>query len=63
MNTKPVTRNKIRTPYAMKIFADVVAMLELSDQEKSCQTQDDYQKLQKEIIRRIKELQGVYNKS
>ena len=57
MEEKKFNRNKIRTPYAMKIFADVCALLDLSDQEKSCQTAEDYQKLQRDIIREIKELQ------
>ena len=56
---KNISRNKIRTPFAMKIFADVVAMLGLADEEKKCQTVEDYQALQKKIIAEIKNLQGV----
>ncbi len=57
MEQKTVSRNKIRTPYAMKIFADVVAMLGLAEEEKRCQTKEDYQALQRKIILEIKKLQ------
>ncbi len=57
MEEKKFNRNKIRTPFAMRIYADVVAMLGLAEVEKKCQTAEDYKNLQKEIIRKIKELQ------
>lgn len=55
---KNISRNKIRTPFAMKIFADVVAMLGLAEEEKKCQTVEDYQVLQRKIVSEIKRLQG-----
>lgn len=57
MEEKKVSRNKIRTPYAMRIFADVIAMLGLAEVEKSCHTANDYKELQQEVIREIKLLQ------
>lgn len=58
MEQKTVRRNKIRTPYAMRIFADVVALLGMAEEEKRCQTVEDYQVLQRKIVSEIKRLQG-----
>ena len=55
---KNISRNKIRTPFAMKIFADVVALLGMAEEEKRCQTVEDYQVLQRKIVSEIKRLQG-----
>lgn len=55
---KTVSRNKIRTPFAMRIFADVCALLGLADEEKKCQTAEDYRILQRKIITELKNLQG-----
>lgn len=51
-------RNKIRTPFAMRIFADVCALLGLAETEKSCQTAEDYKNLQQKVIAEIKLLQN-----
>jgi len=48
-----MNRNKIRTPFAMKIFADVIAMLGLDEMEKQCQTADDYKRLQQVVIQKL----------
>ena len=58
MEQKKVSRNKIRTPFAMRIFADICALLGLAEVEKSCKTVEDYQALQQQIIEEIKRLQG-----
>ena len=58
MEQKKVSRNKIRTPFAMRIFADVVALLGMAEEEKKCQTEEDYRVLQCKIITELKNLQG-----